>query len=113
VKRIGSNLDIAPTVLDLLGLPVPESYQGRSLLDSQARVALFFTDYSLGWLGLRDQDWKFMYDIEGERAKLFDLRADPAERRNLGDRFPERVARYREHLLRWSATERHRIARGH
>jgi arylsulfatase A-like enzyme len=26
-------MDIAPTVLDVVGLPVPEDYQGRSLLD--------------------------------------------------------------------------------
>jgi len=32
-RRPAQNLDIAPTVLDLLGMPVPDWMQGRSLLD--------------------------------------------------------------------------------
>ena len=49
---VASVIDTAPTILDLLGYPVPAQHQGRSLLTSEARPAFFFTDYSLGWLGL-------------------------------------------------------------
>ena len=47
-------MDVAPTVLDLLGDPLPEEWQGRSLFDPgrPARVYLF-GPYS-GLFGLRE-----------------------------------------------------------
>ena len=62
--------DTAPTVLDLLGLSVPPSYQGRSLLDGPTCLALFCTDYALGLLGLRG-GWK---DLPGTRVETDRLR---------------------------------------
>jgi phosphoglycerol transferase MdoB-like AlkP superfamily enzyme len=112
LQRIASQIDLAPTILDFLGLPVPESYQGQSLLRNQPREALFFTDYSLGMLGLRDGKWKFIFEIEGSNTRLFNLRDDPAEQHNMAKQFPERVAKYREHLHRWSAAQRYRVTNG-
>src|SRR5207247_10611684 len=54
VSNAASLIDTAPTILDLLGLRVPENLQGTSLLDPNPRMSLFFTDYSLGLLGLLD-----------------------------------------------------------
>ena len=106
VKRVASLVDTAPTILDLLGLPIPKEYQGSSLLDSPSQMALFFTDYSLGLLGLRDGRWKCVYELVSRRAKLFDLATDPAERKNLAAQEPERVKAYREHLRSWAAAQR-------
>jgi hypothetical protein len=112
LKRVASLIDLAPTVLDLLGLSVPESYQGQSLLDNQSRMALFFTDYSLSLLGLRDGNWKFIFETEGSSAKLFNLREDPTEQHNIAEQFPEQIAKYRELLLHWAADQRHRVIGG-
>jgi arylsulfatase A-like enzyme len=106
VARMASQVDLAPTVLDLLGLPAPDDYQGHSLLGERDNTALFFTDYSLGLVGLREGNWKFIHEVRGGRSKLFDLASDPAERRDLTQQHPERVARYREYLLRWAADQR-------
>ncbi len=111
VPQVASLIDTAPTVLDLLGLPAPEAYQGHSLLDGRPRMALFFTDYSLGLLGLRDGQWKFIDEVETGRAKLFNLQEDVGERHELSGQFPERVQAYRQILLRWSAAQRNRILR--
>src|SRR5439155_397702 len=54
VARTTSLIDTTPTILDLLGLPLPEGSQGRSMLEGNHRMALFYTDYSLSFLGLRD-----------------------------------------------------------
>jgi hypothetical protein len=80
VRKVVSLVDIAPTILALLGIPPPSNYQGASMLDSAPRMALFFADYSLGLLGLRDGAWKFVYELESGRAKLFDLERDPRRR---------------------------------
>jgi hypothetical protein len=111
VARVASLIDTAPTVLDWLGLPVPADYQGVSLLESAGRVALFYTDYSLGFLGLRDGAWKFIHEIESGRSKLFNLAHDPGEKRNLAPNFPERVVAYREHVQQWSAAQKELVLR--
>ena len=108
-RRIGrpaSLADTAPTVLDLLGMTPPSEYQGVSLLANEPRMALFMTDYSLGFVGLRDGHWKFIHQIEADRSQLYDLDADPEEKSNRAGEFPERVDAYRRHLLKWSAAER-------
>jgi hypothetical protein len=109
VSRVASLVDTAPTILDLLGLPRPEEYQGRSLLDAQQYMALFCTDYSLLLLGLRDENWKMIDEPETGRAKLFDLQNDPDEQEDVAAVHPERVEAYREHLRRWAAAQKHFI----
>jgi hypothetical protein len=69
-------------------------------------MALFYTDYSLGLLGLRDGRWKFVCELGSGRAKLFDLSADPGEMKNLASQEPERVKAYRRHLKAWAAAQR-------
>ena len=111
-RRIVSLIDTAPTVLDLLGAPIPRAYQGRSMLDAAPRAALFFTDYSLRLLGLRDGPRKFIYDAGSRRARWFDVEHDPDERVDLSARFAGESRRYVETLLGWSAAQQRRMA-GH
>jgi hypothetical protein len=109
VGRVVSLVDTAPTVLDLLGARPPSGWQGRSMLDGQEGLALFCTDYGLGLLGLRDGHWKMVHELDSGRDLLFDLEEDPAERRDVAAAHPRRAAAYREHLLRWAASQKHRI----
>jgi lipoteichoic acid synthase len=111
IGQVASLLDIAPTVLDLVGSPIPADYQGSSLLTSaeQERMALFYTDYSLPLVGLRDGPWKFIHEIGSSRGKLFNLLEDPAEEVNLASRQPDRVRAYRDRLRRWSQAQKGRL----
>ena len=106
VERVVSTLDVAPTVLDLLGRESPLDFQGCSLLSAEPRMALFFTDYSQALVGLRDGRWKFLYELESGRLRLFDIEADPGERNNLAEHHAGRVEIYRDRLTRWSAASR-------
>jgi arylsulfatase A-like enzyme len=111
VRRLASLIDTAPTVLDLLDLPIPSAYQGHSLLDSQTGMALFCTDYSIGLLGLHDGDWKMIHELESGRSQLFDLRTDPKEQHDLSWLHAERTEVYRNHLLRWAAAQKYLITK--
>ena len=51
-------------------------------------MALFYTDYSLGWLGLTDGCWKYLYEIDSRRSRLFDVCEDPGETRDRAKDFP-------------------------
>jgi choline-sulfatase len=103
--------DLAPTVLDLLGIGIPESMQGESLLPLVAapndRVAAR-PAIARGYDALAEESislgrWKLIRDI-GRRpsaAALYDLESDPGETR---DRASERpiVAATLAQRLRWN-----------
>lgn len=95
--RLGSatHLDILPTVLDLLGLEMPEGplrVQGRSLGEAlrsgRAEPAgreeiLFHMDYREGHaLAFQQDGHKLLLARHPYTQELFDLRADPGERHN-------------------------------
>jgi hypothetical protein len=113
VHRIASLADTAPTLLDLLGLPQPAGWQGSSLLDPRSRLALFCTDYSLAFVGLRDGGWKMIHELDSGRSQLFDLDADPDETAEVGQSHRDLVDAYLDHLLRWSAAQKYRIRHPH
>jgi hypothetical protein len=104
--NVVSLIDTAPTLLDLLGIPTPASYQGRSMLNAERRRALFFADYSLGLVGLRDGPLKYVYELESGRARLFDLDRDPRETHNLADRDRNDVRQRFIELRAWSAAQK-------
>jgi glucan phosphoethanolaminetransferase (alkaline phosphatase superfamily) len=109
IERTASLVDTAPTILNLLGLAAPINYQGNSLLDGDQRMALFYADYSLSLLGLRDGCWKYIYELESGRSELFDLCEDKNEKDDQSDGNRDRVTAYRDHLERWGAAQKARI----
>lgn len=107
------NIDFAPTFLDLAGVPVPDTFQGRSLLPilkgdppENWRQAMYYRywmhldAYHKIWahLGIRTERYKLVYyygealgttgSVDRPAPKtweLFDLATDPLELRNLYD----------------------------
>ncbi len=95
---VDSALDAAATLVDFAGLPIPESWDGVSLLPlmqgsaepSPRAIPLI---YKRRWQGMVFENWKYI--AYGNTIQLFDLRTDPLERRNLADSRPEVVDRLR------------------
>ncbi len=92
-----SNIDLAPTFLDLAGLPVPASMQGRSLVPllrgerpSDWPTSVYYRYYhdpghhnTRAHLGVRTATHKLIYYWKQDAYEMFDLTADPTEQRNL------------------------------
>jgi arylsulfatase A-like enzyme len=92
-----SNIDLAPTFLDLAGLAVPQFMQGRSfapLLRGESpkdwRKSFYYRYYhdpghhnTAAHLGVRTATHKLIYYWKQDAYELFDLTADPNEQRNL------------------------------
>jgi arylsulfatase A-like enzyme len=101
-RQVVSLIDTTPGLLELVGVPAPVRYQGRSFLDPSPRLAFFFADYSLGLLGLRDGGQKLIYELNTNRSQLFDLTHDPGETVDLSARTPSRTRWYVENLRAWN-----------
>jgi arylsulfatase A-like enzyme len=108
--RVGNHLDLLPTVLDLLGMTKPPRHQGSSLLRGyQPHMLYFYADWQRHYLGLRDAQWKFIYNVDRERHELFDLSKDPGEQDNLAFLHPDQIEAYAQRVLRWEAFYRELI----
>ncbi len=89
--------DIAPTLLDLAGVPVPAHMQGKSILplakskDAEFRKEWYYEYYE--WpnpekvaphRGIRTERYKLIqYVMDPSEGELYDLQADPGENNNL------------------------------
>ena len=88
-----SLVDVMPTLLQALKIPVPASVQGRSLLGqvlgrpAAGRSNLYAESYlpllHFRWSQLRSLQSRGMKYIDAPRPEIYDTRTDPKERKNL------------------------------
>jgi arylsulfatase A-like enzyme len=94
------DVDIAPTLLDLAGVPVPEHMQGCSIIGLAAngdntgwRTEWLYEYFEYpGWenvkpnRGIRTERYKLIhYHLEPQEFEMYDLAQDPGETQNLYD----------------------------
>ncbi|HUR28527.1 MAG TPA: sulfatase [Planctomycetota bacterium] len=82
-------IDVAPTVLDALGLPPLPEQEGLSLFGSGERVLLAQTsrpEAPRTLFALRDLRTKLVYDVAADKFRMYDLTADPGEERDIFDK---------------------------
>ena len=126
-KAMVSNVDFAPTLLDLAGVETPDYMQGRSFLPvlrgetDRGRDAIYYRYWmhmahhdNPAHYGIRTEDYKLIFfyglplDAPGAQPEatppgweLYDLRNDPQELRNVyhDPRYGEVVERLKERLI--------------
>jgi tetratricopeptide (TPR) repeat protein len=114
------HVDLLPTILDALRLPIPEGLPGRSLLGlASGRGAppaeSYFEALSAmlgrGWAPLRGLVREGHKYIELPLPELYDLRADPKELRNLAAERPAELDALRLRLGRYRELDRGAVRR--
>ena len=110
---VSTHLDIAPTLIDLLGVKPDERIQGQSLVPTIARNGAWTPrvvslEYGRSY-ALRAKDYRYIVDYGGNEM-FYDLQRDPGEQKNLieTDRFGLRYLRdltgfFLTHRSQWRA----------
>jgi arylsulfatase A-like enzyme len=112
VATIGGHVDINPTVAHLLGVPPAPSWEGKSLFDpGRAPRAYFYAANDDYLLGVRENDWKYIYNVTRGRNELYDLARDPDEQTNVALQNAELCLRLRRRLAAWRDYAGRQLAR--
>jgi arylsulfatase A-like enzyme len=106
VSDLVRSLDVAPTILDVAGVPIPEVMMGRSLWSDAEAPAYAFAE--------EDHEGNILYAVRSTTHKLilanadnprglpedelFELAVDPGEQENLFAEQPDQVSRLRQTL---------------
>jgi arylsulfatase A-like enzyme len=99
---VGSQVDLSPMILDLLGIPAPAGWQGRSPLgNSREHRAYFFGMRNDYLYGVREGAFKYIFNATQGRGELFDVLHDPDEHTDLSASRPELSKTLRERLAAW------------
>jgi N-acetylglucosamine-6-sulfatase len=89
------NIDIAPALLDIAGVPIPADMNGESFIpflidgDAPGRKAWliefwkYYPENTPSYVGVRTEAHKYIEYEKTLRPQLFDLAADPREQHNL------------------------------
>lgn len=90
VDEAASLLDVAPTIVDAIGLPVPSEMSGHSLIRASSTGEIYseslYARNHFGCAALRSlRVGRYKY-IDAPKPELYDLSSDPGELQNLYDR---------------------------
>jgi arylsulfatase A-like enzyme len=99
LDNLALNIDIAPTILDIAGIPVPDEMDGISLYPHlKGRQAPSRSDFFMEHVGIvdaenpipdsrgvRSEEWKYIryVNVEPEVEEIYNLKEDPLESQNL------------------------------
>ncbi|MGE4606061.1 MAG: sulfatase-like hydrolase/transferase [Myxococcota bacterium] len=100
-----STMDIAPTVLNLLGVPTESKLDGRDLLSVRAEsVPRTVATQAPKQISIRRGSWKLAWHQEGT-LRLFHIDSDPNELQDVAKKNPKVVAELRAELNRLRTTK--------
>ena len=113
--RVGSHVDLLPTVLDLMGLPADPRNHGQSLLAPvdlfEPRRIVIGANNGPKYLGFIDGRQKFILNRTSGGRELYDLDVDPFEQHNLAAQQPEKSDRLSAEVLAFGEAQLEHLRR--
>ncbi|HEY2523976.1 MAG TPA: sulfatase-like hydrolase/transferase [Candidatus Binataceae bacterium] len=104
VDRVMRQVDIAPTLLALLGFAAPAAWQGANALGGRLPPrAYFFAGTGNLTFGLVEGNFKYIYNFPRQLSQLYDLATDPKEKNDLSSdpAYAQMIARDHLRLEAW------------
>ncbi|MHA2017026.1 MAG: sulfatase-like hydrolase/transferase [Promethearchaeota archaeon] len=100
VEKSISHIDIFPTLLDIMGIPIPGSFQGYSAYDSDKQRKIFMHNNSFVWQdALVSWPWKMLITYHPvKKVELYNLVTDPMEKQNQIDEYPDIVNEMKQQI---------------
>jgi len=104
IPALVENIDVAPTILDIMGIKKPAIFRGETLLPliehrvavRKKKTAFSSTAHGLSAVSLQDGAWKLIrYE---NRYELYNLNSDPLEHSNVVDRYPAKLGTLKKSL---------------
>lgn len=99
VNQTTSNIDIFPTLMELVGIKTPIGLQGQSVLtyinntkDKSTRFV--FSESSYGEIVIQDKQWLYSqskFASVNQNITLYNKSSDPEEKNNIANQYPELV----------------------
>jgi arylsulfatase A-like enzyme len=103
---IGAHVDLGPTVLDFLNVPLPPGWQGHSVMSpNHPKRAYFFGSADQYLLGVREGNFKYILNTTCDRDELYDLASDPTEQNNIAHQQRSQANRLRQRTAAWLASQ--------
>jgi arylsulfatase A-like enzyme len=121
-SEIVESIDIVPTLLEISGLSVPESAQGRSLMPllggggnwekqpafsekAKTRHPFGTLDPALGSYAATTEEWKLVHNVHRrpgmEEFELYNMQSDPLNLNNVAGDHPQIVQELAAEIARW------------
>lgn len=102
VEDLVELIDVAPTILELAGIPIPETMQGTSLFAvREDPIAFTRTVWKRARYSVRDDRFKLIWDSRTGDTELYDLDTDPMESRDLVSERPFVSGYLEQRLFFW------------
>jgi arylsulfatase A-like enzyme len=83
-NELVEEIDVLPTLLELLGVPAPAGVQGQSLVTNTRRKSAVFAEFPTIKMA-RTREWKLVHYTRAKHGELYHLTEDPHELYNLWD----------------------------
>lgn len=94
IESLTQNIDIMPTILDILEIPLHEEMEGVSLMPliygekEEVHKEVFSESVDNRAKVIKTKEWKLIYNLENNQIELYNLKNDPKELHNVADKFP-------------------------
>ncbi|MES2592443.1 MAG: sulfatase [Bacteroidota bacterium] len=103
VNEIGGMIDVAPTIMNLIGYAPPVSWDGENLFDKtkDSRV-FFFAPWSDFLFGFREGDYKYIYNATKNETEIYNLKTDPYEQKNISVENSDKIVLCHQKMAGWA-----------
>lgn len=107
LQTLSEGIDMLPTILDVMGKPIPKWVKGESLVKyfsgNNSQKLKFTTDLNLlkdeNAVAVFEGDYKLIYKLDQEKVMLYNLKNDPLEKQDLSRNLPTLAAHLKRLII--------------